>query len=202
MSCQKLIIHFKTSQNQSKPVKSSQKQSNEVSVVQYIEQQQIQYTTKQALYFHELPEELRPILLEANTLFKEMCLLKVQLNELPAEAETKALQLQTKISQKQKRNALCWKKLDYWKTHKVAPKESKGKFETLTPANLVKQEQYLFASISKMKKRLESNRELLKTTVGIVELNKLQRTISKQESTLIAKNEELLKIKALINGEG
>ena len=171
-------------------------------VVQYIEQQQTNYTTKQALYFHELPEELRPTLLEANTLFKEMCLLKVQLNELPSEAETKALQIQTEISQKQKKNALCWEKLDYWKTHKVAPKEPKGKFETLTPANLVKQEQYLFASISKMKKRLESNRELLNVTVGLVELNKLQRTIAKQESTLIAKNEELLKIKALINGEG
>ena len=169
-------------------------------VVQYIEQQQTQYTTKQALYFHELPAELRPILLEANTLFKEMCFLKVQLNELPAEAESKALSIQIDIAKKQKQNALCWEKLDYWKTHKVAPKEAKGKFETLSPANLVKQEQYLFASISKMKKRLELNRELLKTTVGIVELNKLQRTISKQESTLIAKNEELLKIKVLING--
>lgn len=169
-------------------------------VVQYIEQQQIQYTTKQALYFHELPEELRPTLLEANTLFKEMCLLKVQLNELPAEAENKALQLQTEISQKQKRNALCWEKLDYWKTHKVAPKEAKGKFETLTPANLVKQEQYLFASISKMKKRLGENKELLKTAVGVKEVNKLQRSITKQESTLIAKNEELIIIKRLING--
>ncbi|WP_324069090.1 MAG: hypothetical protein RSE15_00775 [Flavobacterium sp.] len=171
-------------------------------VVQYIEQQQIQHTTKQALYFHELPEELRPTLLEANTIFKEMCLLKVQLNELPAEAENKALQLQIEISQKQKRNALCWEKLDYWKTHKVAPKEAKGKFETLSPANLVKQEQYLFASISKMKKRLELNRELLKIASGVVEVNKIQRTITKQESSLIAKNEELLKIKALINGEG
>ena len=168
--------------------------------VQYIEQQQTNYTTKQALYFHELPAELRPILLEANTLFKEMCLLKVQLNELPAEAETKALELQTEIAQKQKKNALCWEKLDYWKTHKVAPKEAKGKFETLSPANLVKQEQYLFTSISKMKKRLELNRELLKTASGVIEVNKIQRTIAKQESTLIAKNEELLKIKALING--
>lgn len=190
----------KINQNQSAPVKAIQKQSNDVSVMQYIEQQEIKYTTKQALYFHELPEELRPILLEANTLFKEMCLLKVQLNELPAEAETKALQIQSEISKKQKKNALCWEKLDYWKTHKVAPKEAKSKFETLSPANLVKQEQYLFASISKMKKRLESNRELLKTANGIVEVNKLQRSISKQESTLIAKNEELITIKRLING--
>jgi hypothetical protein len=170
-------------------------------LVQYIEQQEIQYTTKQALYFHELPAELRPILLEANTLFKEMCLLKVQLNELPAEAETKALQIQTEIAQKQKQNALCWEKLDYWKTHKVAPKEAKGKFETLSPANLVKQEQYLFASISKMKKRLELNRELLKTASGVIEVNKIQRTIAKQESTLIAKNEELLNLKNIINGK-
>lgn len=179
---------------------TNQPKRNKTELVQYIEQQQIQYTTKHALYFHELPAELRPTLLEANTLFKEMCLLKVQLNELPAEAETKALELQTEIAQKQKQNALCWEKLDYWKTHKIAPKEAKGKFETLSPANLVKQEQYLFASISKMKKRLELNRELLKTASGVIELNKIQRTIAKQESTLIAKNEELLKIKALING--
>lgn len=169
-------------------------------VVQYIEQQQIQYTTKQALYFHELPEELRPTLLEANTLFKEMCLLKVQLNELPAEAETKALKLQTDISQKQKKNALCWEKLDYWKTHKVAPKEAKSEFESLSPANLLRKEQHLFASISKMKKRLAENKELLQTAKGVNEVNKLQRTIAKQESTLIAKNEELITIKRLING--
>lgn len=173
---------------------------SKIEVVQYIEQQQKTYVTKQALYFHELPPELRPILLEANTLFKEMCLLKVQLNELPAEAETSALEIQLQISKKQKQNALCWQKIDYWKTHKVAPKEAKSKFETLTPANLVKQEQYLFASISKMKKRLESNRELLKTTIGVKELNKLQRTIAKQESNLIAKNDELIQIKLLING--
>ena len=190
----------KTSQNQSKPVKSIQKQSNNVSVVQYIEQQQTNYTTKQALYFHELPAELRPILLEANTLFKEMCFLKVQLNELPAEAETNALSLQLDIAKKQKQNALCWEKLDYWKTHKVAPKEAKTEFESLSPANMLKKEQHLFASISKMKKRLLQNKEILKTANGVSEVNKLQRTIAKQESTLIAKNEELLTIKRLIHG--
>lgn len=169
-------------------------------VVHYIEQQQNNYTTKQALYLHELPEELRPVLMEANQLFKEMCLLKVQLNELPASSEKMALEVQIQIANKQKKNALCWQKLDYWKTHKVAPKEAKGKFEALSPANLVKQEQYLFASISKMKKRLEENKELLKIANGVNEVNKIQRNIAKQESTLIAKNEELITIKRLING--
>ena len=169
-------------------------------IVQYIEQKQTQYVTKQALYFHELPSALRPILLEANALFKEMCLLKVQLNELPVEAEIKALAIQLKISEKQKHNALCWEKLDYWKIHKVAPKEAKGKFETLTPANLVKKEQYLFASISKMKKRLLENKDLLNVANGVNEVNKVQRIIAKQQSALIAKNEELINIKRIING--
>lgn len=173
---------------------------SKTSVVQYIEQQETKYATKQALYFHELPLELRPILLEANTLFREMCLLKVQLNELPAQAQDTALKIQIEIANKQKKNALCWEKLEYWKVHKVAPKQAKGKFEHLSPANLVKQEQYLFASISKMKKRLEQNRILLQTVAGVTELNKIQRSIAKQESNLIAKNEELIQIKALING--
>jgi hypothetical protein len=180
----------------------SKQNVSKIDVVQYIEQQQTNHQTKQALYFHELPTEMRPFLLEANTLFKEMCFLKVQLNELPDEAELKAIEIQLQINQKQKRNALCWEKIDYWKTHKVAPKEAKSKFETLTPANLVKQEQYLFASISKMKKRLAENKEQLKTANGVNEVNKLQRAVAKQESTLIAKNEELIKIKSLINGEG
>lgn len=91
-------------------------------------------------------------------------------------------------------------KIDYWKTHKLVPKEAKGKFEKLTPANLVKQEQYLFASISKMKKRLAENKEMLKSANGVNEVNKLLRAVAKQESTLIAKNEQLITIKRLING--
>lgn len=188
----------KSTKTENKEVIRQNLSKNEV--VQYIEQQQTNYTTKQALYFHELPEELRPVLLEANQLFKEMCLLKVQLNELPASSEKMALEVQIQIANKQKKNALCWQKLDYWKTHKVAPKEAKGKFEALSPANLVKQEQYLFSSISRMKKRLEENKKLLENNSGVIELNKLQRTITKQESTLISKEEDLLKIKALING--
>ena len=182
------------------PQKPSQQSTSKTDVVHYIEAQQTQFVTKQALYFHELPAALRPILLEANALFKEMCLLKVQLNELPVEAEIKALAIQLKISEKQKHNALCWEKLDYWKIHKVAPKEAKGKFETLTPANLVKKEQYLFASISKMKKRLLENKDLLNVANGVNEVNKVQRIIAKQQSALIAKNEELINIKRIING--
>ncbi|UOX32414.1 hypothetical protein LXD69_10155 [Flavobacterium sediminilitoris] len=172
------------------------------SIVQHIAQSSTSEQTKQALYFHELPGELRPVLLEANNLFKEMCFIKVELNDLPAHAEKKALELQIAISQKQKQNSNCWKKIDYWQKHRVAPKEKESKFNELAPAELLRKEQYLFASISKINKRLIANRAILKTISSLNESNRLHRAIAKQENSLIIKNDELTQIKALINGKG
>lgn len=174
--------------------------SAENQIVQHIAQTETENKTKQAIYFHQLPSELQPVLLEANTLFKQMCLLKVQLNNVPAHAEKKALAIQTEIAKKQKENALCWQKIDYWQEHKTAPKLQNSDFSNLTPANLVKKEQYLFASISKINSRLKQNRIDIKKTTSVPELNRLDRLISKQENTLITKNEELITIKRLING--
>jgi hypothetical protein len=169
-------------------------------IVQYIEHVVVQEKTKQALYFHELPEELRPVLLEANMLFKEICLLKVQLNDLPAHAEIKALEIITAIASKRKQNANCWKKLDYWQEHKTAPKEVVSSFENVSPAQLLRKEQYHYAAISKLETRLKANRVKIKSVTNVSEHNKLQRAIAKQESNLIVKNDELLMIKKLING--
>ncbi|HLU84602.1 MAG TPA: hypothetical protein VKZ45_03960 [Vicingaceae bacterium] len=58
--------------------------------------------------FHELPPELRPILLEANNLFKENCLLKSELNEVVIADEATALSIQIKIDRNFKANAMCW----------------------------------------------------------------------------------------------
>lgn len=169
------------------------------SIINFIEVNYENEEKHQAIFFHDLPTELRPFLLQANTLFKEMCFLKVQLNDLPPLAESKALEIQLKISKKQKENSNCWKKIDYWKEHKVAPKLSNSKAEKLTPAQLVKREQLLFASISKLNARLKSNKEKLASTNSLNESNKLHRAISKQENNLLIKNDELLNIKRLIN---
>lgn len=64
---------------------------------------------------------------------------------------------------------------------------------------MVKQEQYKFAAISKLKKRLEENRKNLEKASSIAEINRLQRAIAKQESNIIKKNDELLTIQKLIN---
>lgn len=170
-----------------------------IDVVQYIEQQSEITQKKTAIFFHDLPQELRKVYLDATQLFREMCYLKVQLNELPEEAENTALDIQIQISKKQKENAQLWAKLDYWQTHRTLPKQAKGQFEGLSAANLVKQEQYKFAAISKLKKRLDENRKNLEKASSISEINRLQRAIAKQESNIIKKNDELLTIKRLIN---
>lgn len=181
----------KTEQNETKRYKTE--------VVQYIEQQTEATEKKNAIFFHDLPQELRGVYLNATQLFREMCLLKVQLNELPEEAENTALDIQIQINNKRKENAQLWAKIDYWQTHRTLPKQAKGQFEDLSAANLVKQEQYKFAAISKLKKRLEENRKNLEKASSIAEINRLQRAIAKQESNIIKKNDELLTIKRLIN---
>jgi hypothetical protein len=155
---------------------------------------------KQALFFHQLPPELQPVLLEANQLFKENCFLKVQLNDLPQHAEKKALELQIQISRNFEKNGLCWKKIDYFLEHRIVPQSKQSEHEGLTPAGLLRKQQLLYASISKLNSRLKENNEKLQTAVYVVDKNKVERMIMKQEQNLLKQNEELLIISKLIDG--
>lgn len=156
--------------------------------------------TKQALFFHQLPPELQPVLLEANQLFKENCFLKVQLNDLPEHAEKKALELQIQIARNFEKNGLCWKKIDYFLEHRVVPQSKQSEHESLTPAGLLRKQQLLYASISKLKSRLAENNTKLPLAVYVTDKNKLERVIMKQEENLLKQNEELLIISKLIDG--
>lgn len=155
---------------------------------------------KQALFFHELPPELRPVLMEANQLFKENCLLKVELNELPQHAEKKSIEIQIKIARNFEQNALCWKKIDYFLEHRIVPQSKQSEHESLTPAGLLRKQQLLYASISKLNSRLKENNEKLALAVYVNDKNKLERAIQKQEENLLKQNEELLIISKLIDG--
>jgi len=136
--------------------------------------------TKQALFFHQLPPELQPVLLEANQLFKENCFLKVQLNDLPVHAEKQALEIQIKIARNFEQNGLCWKKIDYFLEHRVVPQSKPSEHENLTPAGLLRKQQLLYASISKLKSRLSENNIKLPLAVYVTDRNKLERVIMKQ----------------------
>lgn len=166
-----------------------------------IEQKFVTQTKKQSLFFHELPKELRPELLRANELFRENCYLKVNLNELPAEAEQEAIKLQMQIADNFKENALCWSKIDHWTTHRQLPKEAVNRFQECSPAQLLRKQQYLYQNISKMNTRLAENELLRKETDSVNQKNRLDKLVAKQSRELLKKNDELLMINKLIDGK-
>lgn len=150
--------------------------------------------------FHELPIELRPVLLEANNLFKENCMLKVELNELKQNQESEALYIQSRIDANFRANAMCWDKIEYWREHKILPKNTNVQaISEYSMDKLIKQQHLLGSSLSKMLKRLNDNKLRFSTEENAVELRKIQRKISKQESDVIKKREQLLIIKATID---
>lgn len=154
--------------------------------------------SKTAPLFHQLPTQLRPVLLEANNLFKENCLLKAELNDLPFEAEEQAILIMRKIDQNVKANELAWSKIDYWLEHKQLPKDNTVVVAKLTMDQLINQRNLLESSISRLKKRLTANKTKI-AQADIQEQNKLSIKISKQEKLLLEKEELLFQLKAEID---
>lgn len=165
-----------------------------------VENSIIEYESKKSIFFHQLPPELQPVLLEAHQLFKENCFLKVQLNDLPQHAEKKALEIQIAIKRNFEQNALCWKKIDYYLEHRVIAPDATATHEGKTAASLLRKQQLLYASISKLNTRLKENNEKLKTVVYVVDKSKIERLITRQEANLLKQNQELLTISKLIDG--
>jgi hypothetical protein len=172
-----------------------------INVEAIVEHQVQQYESKQTELIKQLPEELLPVLFRANLLFRESCILKLQLNNMPDEAESESLKIQLQIDDKLKENRLCWKQIDHYLEHKQLPKIAKSQFDNLTPAELVKRQQYHFQNISKLKKRITENRNLLSTTDSVSVKARLERTLAKQESDLLAKENELQTLTNLVNGK-
>lgn len=149
--------------------------------------------------FHQLPQELRPVLLVAGNLFKENCMLKTELNDLAPEMESEAFDIQIRIFNNIKKNALCWQKIDHWQEHKTIFKAAPSKAAQLTAPQLVKRQAQLFSSISKLKKRLHANREALPLETTTKGITQRQRIIAKQAANLMAQETQLLEITHLID---
>jgi hypothetical protein len=172
-----------------------------INVEAIVEHQVQQYESKQTELIKQLPEELIPVLLKANLKWKENCILKIELNSLPDDCEDAALKIQLQIDANWKENQLCWKQIDHYLEHKQLPKIAKSQFDNLTPAELVKRQQYHFQNISKLKKRITENRKVLSTTDSVSVKARLERTLAKQESDLLAKENELQTLTNLVNGK-
>lgn len=156
--------------------------------------------SRDRLMFHDLPADLRPELLKKNQAFAEMCMLKIQLNELAPEKEREAFTIQVKIAELQKTRDLCWKKLDYWLEHRSVPEPEVVDFASLTPEQKVKRQQLLFASISKLKSRVNEYQTKLATDLPVKTKASLERKLLKSKTNLISKESELLALTNLIEG--
>lgn len=185
---------------QAVPVTISVAEKTLISPVQLIEKKLEEVEKKQRVLFHHLPPELRDVMLRANELFRYNCFLKVELNDLPDDAEEKALDIQLRIADNFKENKACWSKIDYFLEHRELPKEASSGFEKLTASAMVKRQQQLFVSVSKKKKALKENRAKSEKTTSVSELRRLQKLITKQEKALLKYDDDLFKISKLING--
>lgn len=154
---------------------------------------------KESVLYHQLPAELRPALLEAHNLFNEMCLLKAALNDLLPEQESEALELQLQIHALRKKNELRWRKIDYWKEHKKIPAAPPTKNEILNAPRLVKKQQNLFSSISRLKKRYQFNQEQVQHATTLRERTKLEKAIAKQAENLLKQEDQIIELTALID---
>lgn len=151
------------------------------------------------LLYHQLPEALRPDLQLANKLFNDNCLLKTQLNELPAEMESEALAIQLKIWHNIKQAENHWARINFWQAHKRIPEAVVLKPENLNPFYLAKRQQNLFSSSSKLKTRLATTEAELALAVKVNDKTRLQKQLAKQTENLLKQEKELLEITALID---
>nr|WP_322625652.1 hypothetical protein [uncultured Flavobacterium sp.] len=158
---------------------------------------------KKPLLFNDLPSALRPVYKEAMDLFRENCMLKVELNEVPADESEKAFEIQWKIHQNFERNRACWKKIQYFLDHRTLPPiETKTDAHAgLSPAAQLRRQQQLFSSISNLKKRRDANVTLRESADTVAQRTALDKKIARQDANLIAQEDELTKITKLINGE-
>lgn len=151
--------------------------------------------------FHQLPAELRVVLLEANNIFKENCLLKIELNELGVDKESEALNIQLQIDKNFRANKICWDKIEYWQEHKQLPKSIDIPISKWSMDKLLKEVALLQSSVSRQEKRLLENKEKIKAEEG-KELDRLLRLIAKQERDVIQKREQLFHLKTEIDVKG
>lgn len=151
--------------------------------------------------FHELPAELRPILLEANNMFKENCLLKTELNELKADQEKEALEIILTIDRNWKANQICWDKIEYFQKHRELPKSLDVPISSYSMDKLLKEQALLQSSVCRQEQRFAENKEKIRTAEG-KEINRLQRLLLKQEKDILEKREKLFKIKNEIDVKG
>ena len=131
-----------------------------------------------------LPHELKPRYRQVRDLFYQKCDLKFILNDIPPEDTKQALQIQLQIEDIDTEQALIWKELDHWQTHKTMLPTKADEFKDLTPAALLQQKANIKSNITKQSKRIDEWWETLYNTTDSGDIRKLEQKINKGEKAI------------------
>lgn len=156
-------------------------------------------TAFNGLHIKDLPVKLHPMYIQQKSDFQLACSLKLQLNALPAENETVALQLCLKIEQLFDNIATAWQVFDYYRKHKTVINLEAPSFTELSATQLIQRRNSKRSSITKAQNRLKTytaNRKLLGTMYA---KKQLDRRIQKTEATLLKHKTELTQLNKLIH---
>ncbi|MGB0867963.1 MAG: hypothetical protein ACPGSD_00075 [Flavobacteriales bacterium] len=147
------------------------------------------------ILYGSLPQQLRPKYRERNVLFYEKCELKLELNKLPPEAESEALEIQHQIVKIDKRLKQIWKEFDLWANEKIIVElDEEFDVDTFSIKEVYKIKNNLFSKISRRKSTLAKwEKELSKITNKSLHGRKVLM-INKKKAELLQLDEQLSQI--------
>lgn len=146
----------------------------------------------------DLPAELRPEFLKAQSVFYQMIELKFALNDLPAEAEEDALKIQLQIEALDDTRDAIWAALHHWKTHKTLLDTPKNNFEDLDKFQLDKKRRNLRSQRRKQLQRIEKWYEALVIEKTASKVKLLENKINKGEKAVFAHELNIKKINSML----
>lgn len=146
----------------------------------------------------DLPPQLRPKFLKAQTVFYNMIELKFALNDLPASAEESALKIQLQIEALDDQRDAIWTELHHWKNHKTLLEVPEDDFSKLDKFELDKTRRNLRSSVSKINTRINTWYNQLDTETHPHKQKLLENKINRSEKLLLAHEMNIKKLNELI----
>jgi len=147
----------------------------------------------------DLPPELRPKFLKAQSIFYQMIELKFALNDLPAKAETSALKMQLQIEVLDEQRDTIWTELHHWKNHKTLLEVPEDDFSNLDKYQLDKKRRNLRSSVSKIKTRIDAWYIDLDAETHPHKQKLIENKINRSEKLLVKHDMNIKKINELLN---
>lgn len=146
----------------------------------------------------DLPAELRPKFLRAQSVFYNMIELKFALNDLPHNANDSALKIILQIEDLEEERDIIWRELHHWKAHKTLLEVPITDFSNLTELQLDKQKRNFRSSITKIKKRVDSWYNDLAAEKDPHQQKLIENKINKSEKLLFSHEMNINKINKLL----